>query len=559
MADRMYTIAPSPLGHHRSNSGEWASPGGRRLKQLANVVNRRSFRSKVPENRSVTAVEWLAKQSSLEGGQSLNDLTFVRRLGEGAFATVDLYTMDANPVALKRMKQKIRGQPKNPMVPDDCPLVDPPPNWHAMFQAEIVMCSTLRHANVVACYGVLKDEESAYLQEFCDGGTLLDKLRKPSSYTLLDALLWVLDVAKGMEYLHRPRAGLRIAHRDLKPENVLLSSADGKAKVADFGLSRLLDPVAAEQALEKAAPTTPGGRASPPAMATPRTQYNVEGAGIHGTPPPPLIVHNSTGSAEDVVQLQQPPSPTFGRSRAVQPNIRPPRLAPLKTPPLPRLAPLTPRPGDRTPGRSGGGPRSMSPLRWRKPLGTIGSPQIFADSPHADMTGQTGSCRYMAPEVWANSPGYTHKVDVFSFGILCFEMVAKKSAYAERYLTSEQIAKAVHDSERVRPNVPTHWPQAVVSLLGRCWAGEPDDRPEFEEVVMELEALVEQAQSTPPGAPNPLLDSLAPQRSKPAQLLARAFRSSRSAFRSSRQPSSFLSSLSSSLSSPEKDEENAGQ
>ena len=425
-------------------------------------------------------------------------------------------------MALKRMKQKIRGQPKNPMVPDDCPLVDPPPNWHAMFQAEIVMCSTLRHANVVACYGVLKDEESAYLQEFCDGGTLLDKLRKPSSYTLLDALLWVLDVAKGMEYLHRPRAGLRIAHRDLKPENVLLSSADGKAKVADFGLSRLLDPVAAEQAAEKAAPTTPGGRV---AARDGDASYAIQRGG-RGHP-------RHTAST-----AHRPQQHRLGRGCRAAPTAAVSNLWPIARRPA-QYPPATPRsfedpastaaraadtrPGDRTPGRSGGGPRSMSPLRWRKPLGTIGSPQIFADSPHADMTGQTGSCRYMAPEVWANSPGYTHKVDVFSFGILCFEMLAKKSAYAERYLTSEQIAKAVHDSERVRPNVPTHWPQAVVSLLGRCWAGEPDDRPEFEEVVMELEALVEQAQSTPPGAPNPLLDSLAPQRSKPAQLLARAF------------------------------------
>ena len=63
---------------------------------------------------------------------------------------------------------------------------------------------------------------------------------------MLTALHWLLDVARGMRYLHSANTGC-IAHRDLKPENVLLSEAyDGRmeAKVADFGLFRVLDPAA---------------------------------------------------------------------------------------------------------------------------------------------------------------------------------------------------------------------------------------------------------------------------------------------------------------------------
>ena len=40
----------------------------------------------------------------------------------------------------------------------------------------------------------------------------------------------------------------------------------------------------------------------------------------------------------------------------------------------------------------------------------------------------------MAPEVYANEQ-YTHKVDVFSFGVLAYEMLAKKRAYAEKAST----------------------------------------------------------------------------------------------------------------------------
>ena len=82
----------------------------------------------------------------------------------------------------------------------------------------------LRHQNVVACFGsVLRSEASAaaagenelmFLQEYCADGTLLEQLRKPSGYTADQALRWVRDVARGMEYLHGSR--IQIAHRDLK-------------------------------------------------------------------------------------------------------------------------------------------------------------------------------------------------------------------------------------------------------------------------------------------------------------------------------------------------------
>jgi serine/threonine protein kinase len=41
-----------------------------------------------------------------------------------------------------------------------------------------------------------------------------------------------LDVARGLAYLHPA-----VVHRDLKPQNVLLE-ASGRAKIADFGISR---------------------------------------------------------------------------------------------------------------------------------------------------------------------------------------------------------------------------------------------------------------------------------------------------------------------------------
>ncbi len=48
---------------------------------------------------------------------------------------------------------------------------------------------------------------------------------------------FALEIAKGLQYLHR----IGIVHRDIKPENILLSM-NLDAKLADFGISRVLKP-----------------------------------------------------------------------------------------------------------------------------------------------------------------------------------------------------------------------------------------------------------------------------------------------------------------------------
>ena len=63
-----------------------------------------------------------------------------------------------------------------------------------------------------------------------------ESARTDIEWLWLDRLQICLDIAKGMEYLHSHD----VAHRDLKPGNVLLDRANKRAKVADFGLSKLL-------------------------------------------------------------------------------------------------------------------------------------------------------------------------------------------------------------------------------------------------------------------------------------------------------------------------------
>ncbi|KAK6131342.1 hypothetical protein DH2020_034910 [Rehmannia glutinosa] len=95
------------------------------------------------------------------------------------------------------------------------------------------------------------------------------------------------------------------------------------------------------------------------------------------------------------------------------------------------------------------------------------------------MTAETGTYRWMAPEVIEHKP-YNHKADVFSFGIVLWELLTGKVPYAN--LTPLQAAVGVVQ-KGLRPTIPRHTHPLVVELLERCWQQEPSLRPEFSEIV----------------------------------------------------------------------------
>ena len=107
---------------------------------------------------------------------------------------------------------------------------------------------SLHHENVVACYGCVQvtDETGRsnvqFVLEYCPRGTLREHIRL-GQYNAMQAFIWLLDVAQGMAYLHHDACpGVHLAHRDLKPENVLISEI-GHAKIADFGLAKVVEIV----------------------------------------------------------------------------------------------------------------------------------------------------------------------------------------------------------------------------------------------------------------------------------------------------------------------------
>jgi serine/threonine protein kinase/tetratricopeptide (TPR) repeat protein len=128
----------------------------------------------------------------------------------------------------------------------------------ARFETEARAASALNHPSIVHIYDIGEVELSGgngepvtgrYIaMELVDGFTLRQYMVKGLDQERL--LGWAADVADGLGAAHA--AG--IVHRDLKPENIMIS-ADGRAKIVDFGLAKH-HPIL-EIAADTESPTTP--------------------------------------------------------------------------------------------------------------------------------------------------------------------------------------------------------------------------------------------------------------------------------------------------------------
>ncbi|PSS21779.1 Serine/threonine-protein kinase [Actinidia chinensis var. chinensis] len=104
------------------------------------------------------------------------------------------------------------------------------------------------------------------------------------------------------------------------------------------------------------------------------------------------------------------------------------------------------------------------------------------------MTAETGTYRWMAPEVIEHKP-YDHKADVFSFGIVLWELLTGKLPY--EYLTPLQAAVGVVQ-KGLRPTIPKNTLPKLAELLERCWQQEPTSRPDFSEIIDILRQIAEE-------------------------------------------------------------------
>lgn len=97
----------------------------------------------------------------------------------------------------------------------------------------------------------------------------------------------------------------------------------------------------------------------------------------------------------------------------------------------------------------------------------------------------TGTYRWMAPEMISHKH-YSKKVDVYSFGIVLWELVTGEVPFQD--MTPVQVAYAVVN-KNLRPTIPDDCPSALRHLMVQCWNANPERRPNFYQIVKTLEDL----------------------------------------------------------------------
>lgn len=109
------------------------------------------------------------------------------------------------------------------------------------------------------------------------------------------------------------------------------------------------------------------------------------------------------------------------------------------------------------------------------------------DSEWGKMTIAAGTCHWMAPEVVAGET-YDEKVDVYSFGMIMFEVICREVPFEEE--DPQQVVSMVGMGQRPDPEaIPPDCPPPLRKIMEECWAQDPKTRPSFDVVLPTINAV----------------------------------------------------------------------
>ncbi|CAL9118841.1 unnamed protein product [Musa acuminata var. zebrina] len=101
--------------------------------------------------------------------------------------------------------------------------------------------------------------------------------------------------------------------------------------------------------------------------------------------------------------------------------------------------------------------------------------------------GMRGTLPWMAPELlYGNDSLVSEKVDVFSFGVMMWEILTGEEPYADLHYGA--IIGGIL-SNTLRPPVPEFCGSEWRLLMEQCWSAEPQERPSFTEITNRLRSM----------------------------------------------------------------------
>ena len=171
-------------------------------------------KSEIPDQNTENFLQTVEKIVDLNHIKKiqLEQISFIKKIGEGGQAKVYMGTYENNKVAVKLMKN-----------------VD-----YKCFAHELVILALLDHENIPKFYGIIREKNVLSLVfEFIEGKTL-DQF-KLSDFTPEKKYNIIYQLASCLEYIHSKK----FIHRDLKPENIMLDN-EGKIHLLDFSIAKVI-------------------------------------------------------------------------------------------------------------------------------------------------------------------------------------------------------------------------------------------------------------------------------------------------------------------------------
>jgi len=161
-------------------------------------------------------------------GKELKHFKIEKLLGKGGMGVVYLardVRLD-RPVALKVLRADLTANADR----------------RRRFLQEAKAASAVTHPSIAQIYDVDEVEGTTFIaMEFVEGKTVSHLIDK-HELDLVGSVEIALQVAEGLSKAHEAN----IVHRDIKSDNIMVTR-DGHAKLLDFGLAKLLDPVSADE------------------------------------------------------------------------------------------------------------------------------------------------------------------------------------------------------------------------------------------------------------------------------------------------------------------------